>query len=168
MFTRCVLTCPLLLPFIFPRRYRWSSPERNLSHIWHSPCSLQKQWQTVFTNWKMKPFQVSSASLWTAPVAAPHWEMWHWVQAQDCRWLPLLWLKLDPNLTTGGSMLLALDRCDLCRNALRLKIDLRFFVCNARMAVLQKCLLKKTNNCVYLSMKAALCGLWHIQKKVYR
>lgn len=86
--------------FIFYRLYRWSSPELKSSHIWllHS-----KAWQTAFTSWKMKPSPVSSASLWTAPVAEPHWGMWHWVQAQDFQWPPLQWLKLNPGVTTGGS-----------------------------------------------------------------
>lgn len=71
-----------------------------------------KPWQTASTSWKTKPFPVSFANPWTAPVAEPRWGMWHWVQAQDFQWQLLLWLKLNLHLKPGGGQAAAADRCE--------------------------------------------------------
>lgn len=98
--------------------FSWTEVKPHLAGTLSSFKNKQT-WQTVSTSWKTKPSPVSSASLWTAPAAAPHWGMWHWVQAQDFQWLPLRWLKLDPCQTTGGYGSMLLLWTDVtCRNTL--------------------------------------------------
>lgn len=98
---------------------KMTPPANFLSSI-YPPQALKivvqlKPWQTASTSWRTKPFPVFFANLWTAPVAVPRWGMWHWVQAQDFQWQPLLWLKLNLLLKPGGGqpVAAALDRCDL-------------------------------------------------------